>query len=122
MTILVCQKRHHEPHYVTVPDVGFGVWGDRRCNGRAVWPHTRPKPWADVVDLPDDKDYMQAEETIAIVAIDGRWHVYWYTPPECGNWTAGCCRFLESGSFPTHAEAIQYAQKLAQERKQQHGS
>ena len=115
MTSLDCQKRHHEEH-VTTKD---GRW--ILCNGLPCWPHTRPKPWADVVDLPDDKDYMQAEETIAIVAIDGRWHVYWYTPPECGNWTAGCCRFLESGTFPTHAEAITHAQALVNERKKQDG-
>ena len=110
MTILVCQKRHHEPHYVYT--AGCPIV----CTGLPQWPYARPKPWADVVDLVDDKDYMQAEETIAIVAIDGRWHVYWYTPPECGNWTAGCCRFLESRTFPTHAEAIEYAQALVNER------
>lgn len=106
MTILKCQKRHHEPHYVTVPDVGFGVWGDRRCNGRAVWPYARPKP-PRIRSHASIGYQIEHPSVLVVYRFGGRWYI---------DATDGS-QVIDYAPSPTHAEAIRYAQNLVNERR-----
>ena len=101
MTILNCQKRHHEPH--TAP-------GRRYCTGLPQWPHTRPKPPRGINGSAHTK-YMESNHGIAVYKNygEGSWGVW----VECGR------PFFPVGPHhPTHAEAITYAQNLVNERRQ----
>lgn len=109
MTILSCQKRHHEPHQV--PELyqrqdgrpGFFV---RTCDGRAQWPYARPKP-PPISDPYHHGAYCRQHSVIAVFKGGSVWQA----------WAGTTITY-----FDTHTEAITYAQKLAQERKQQHGT
>lgn len=110
MTILSCQKRHHEPHVIE----WFGVFGEeitrRDCDGRARWPYDRPKP-PRIHD--HDRSIPYALEHDVIVIFKDVYRPLWtaYMPGDNGY-----------SQFFTHTEAINYAQKLAQERSKQRGN
>ena len=102
MTILVCQERHHEPHAVLV----YPYWV--KCDGLPQWPYARPKPPRGINGSAHTK-YMESNPGIAVYKNygEGSWGVW----VECGR------PFFPVGPHhPTHAEAIQYAQKLVNER------
>lgn len=114
MTILVCQKRHHEPHVTPIYVIdGRGIsTRDEHCDGLPRWPHTRPKP-PPVQDWDAYCPYMTDHGTTTVVNVGAKWLVEWVVPGP---------RY-RSVPFPKDQwpEAINYAQKLAQERKQQNG-
>lgn len=111
MTILSCQKRHHKPHYV----LPVGVWAGRfdYCDGLPRWPYARPKPPR--IESMQYTKYREKHQTIAV-------------------WRLGKPRYLvelpesdvpygdDDRAFPTHAEAIAYAQNLVNERKKNSGT
>ena len=103
MTILVCQKRHHEPH--PIPGSYSPEYGHIMCLGRAVWPYARPKPPR--ISSDEYEDYQRENGTIEI-RYPGRLFTIRWHDGKTWRWNAK----------RTHAEAITCAQKLAQERKQ----
>lgn len=111
MTILGCQKRHHEKHYVS--HSGWPNYEALVCDGRPGWPYPRPKPPRIRGDRDASIDYQLAHNVIvvycslAIAPFESRWWVDWVDDTEY---------------FPTFHEAVHYAQKLAQERNKQRGT
>lgn len=71
-----------------------------------TWPYTRPKPPR--IASFRYIDYQLAHDTIAVLRV-----------PLKNPWSLET-KSDEVARFPTFHEAIMYAQKLAQERKQQH--
>ena len=114
MTILSCQKRHHEPHITEKPRPSPYGWrySVHWCDGRAVWPYARPKPPRKCrINSAEFAEYQKENGTVS-AHITGRpwedapWAVYVYESPH--GW--------DDPLFPTHAEAITYAQNLVNER------
>ena len=103
MTILACQKRHHEPHWPW--DTSHPLGGYTYCDGLPRWPYARPKPPR--VSGDEYEDYQRENGTIEI-RYPGRLFTIRWHDGKTWRWNAK----------RTHAEAITYAQKLAQERKQ----
>ena len=102
MTILDCQKRHHEEHFTTKD----GRW--ILCNGLPCWPHTRPKPPRGINGGAHTK-YMESNPGIAVYKNYGE--ESWVVWVECGR-----PFFPVVSHHPTHAEAITHAQALVNER------
>lgn len=108
--ILVCQKRHHKPHTAKVIDPVAGAW-NTYCDGLPRWLYQRPKPPRGIGTVPHIKTQRE-NNTITVYQerFDRDWYVIF---PTDKTW--------QLRDFPTHAAAITYAQKLAQERTQQNG-
>lgn len=99
MTILDCQKRYHDPHVIRHPIDG-GYLG--QCNGLPKWPYARPKP-------------PRLSEGSARSEYERVHDVYYVSKSLELLWVIGSVNFITCR--PTHAEAIQYAQNLVNERR-----
>lgn len=105
MTILSCQKRHHEPHWVH--DYLRPGMTAEWCDGLPQWPYARPKP-PRISDPYHHGAYCREYGVIAALKGETTWMV----------WAANDM----FAPFPTHAEAIMCAQNLVNERRKTSGT